>query len=193
MGIHRVAEWIGDQPMELTEEMKRNIIKLLILFLFSALIGCGAERGSFLLSTMGQSDTLKADKEPEEVVFFDDFGASAWIATDRGRPMLVFFMIPQCANAQKMLETTFSDKEIRELSQRFVCVLVDSTKNVTLCEERNVNGFPMILLLSSQGAEIQRMSGFQRADELSVQMQVALQSTAAQLSSSVRGTAPLNR
>ena len=193
MGIRRVAEWIGDQPMEFTEEMKKNIVNLLILFPLFALIGCGAERGPFLLSTVSQSEMLMSDKEPAAVRFFDDFEECSWDAADRGRPMLVFFMLPQCANAQKMLKTTFSDKEIRELSQRFVCVLVDSSKNAALCEERNVKGFPMILLLSSQGAEIQRMSGFQNADELSVQMQVALQSTAAQLSSSVRGTAPLNR
>jgi len=175
--------------MKLTEEMKKNIFKLLIFFAFFALIGCGAERGPFLLPTI----TLKSDKEPAAVRFCDDFEVSAWTAAEQDRPMLVFFVLPQCTNAQKMLKTTFSDKEIRELAQRFVCVLVDSSKNASLCEERHVKGFPMILLLSSHGAEIQRMSGFQNADELSVQMQVALQSTAVQLGSTIRGTAPLNR
>ena len=193
MEIRRLAEWIGDQPMELMEEMKRNFLKLLIFFAISPLFGCGTERGPFLLSTMNQNETLKSDKEPAEVVFVDGFAEGMQIAMERGRPVLVFFMLPQCVNAQRMMKTTFSDKEIRELSQRFICILVDSSKNATLCEERNVKGFPMILLLSPQGTEIHRMSGFQNADELSVQMQVALQSTTFPLSSAVRGAAPLSR
>lgn len=177
--------------MELTEEMsKKNILKLLIFFAIPALIGCGAERGPFLLSTMSQGGSLRTDAEPTDIVFVD---FASGTRTASGRPMLVFFTLPQCAKAQQMMETTFSDKEIRKLSQRFVCILVDSSQNAALCEERNVSGFPTILLLSPQGAEIQRMSGHQNADQLSVQMQVALQSTASQLSSTVRGTPPLSR
>jgi len=177
--------------MEFTEEMsKRNILKLLILFAVPVLLGCGTERSPVLLSTMSQNEALRSDKEPAEIDFVNDFASGGRTAAEHGRPMLVFFTLPQCANALQMMETTFSDKEIRKLSQRFVCVLVDSSKNAALCEERNVKAFPTILLLSSQGTEIQRMSGRQNADQLSVQMQVALQSTASQLNSTVRGTTP---
>ena len=172
---------------------RKNILKLLILFAVPLLIGCGAERSPLLLSTMSQNGSLKVDREPIEIAFGGDFEFGARTAAEQGRPMLVFFTLPQCTNAQQMMETTFSDKEICKLSQRFVCVLVDSSRNAALCEERNVRGFPTILLLSSQGTEIKRMNGRQNADQLSVQMQVVLQSTASQLNGTVRGSAPLNR
>ena len=194
MGIHRFAGWIGDTTDELMEEMKKtNILKLLIFFVVPVLLGCGTERSPFLLSTMSQNEPRRTDREPAEIVFVNDFTLGMRTATEQGRPMLAFFTLPQCANAKQMMETTFCDKEIRKLSQRFVCVLVDSSQNATLCEERNVHGFPTILLLSPHGTEIQRMSGRQSADHLSVQMQVALQSTASQLNSTARGAAPLNR
>jgi thiol:disulfide interchange protein len=155
--------------------------------------GCGTERNQVVFTTMGQSESLKADKEPQKIVFVNDFKSGVRSAAEQGRPVLAFFTLPQCANAQQMMETTFCDAEIRKLSQRFVCVLVDASQNASMCEERNVNGFPTILLLSSQGTEIQRMSGRQNADQLSVQMQVALQSTASQLMSTVRSASPLNR
>ncbi len=168
-------------------------LKLLIFLVLSTLVGCGTERNAAMLSTMCQHEPVKSDKEPVSIAFSNDFSAGLQAASEQERPMLVFFTLPQCANAQQMMETTFRDKEIRKLSQRFVCVLVDSSKNASLCEERRVKGFPAILLLSSQGGEIQRMSGHQNADQLSVQMQVALQSTASQLNGVVRGTVPLNR
>ena len=159
--------------------------KLLIVLAVAALVGCGAERSPVLLSTMSRQESLKADKEPTEVVFRSDFSSGVQSASEQSRPMLVFFTLPQCGNAQMMMETTFADKEVCKLSQRFVCVRIDSSQNVSLCEERNVNGFPTILLLSPQGTEIQRMTGRQNADQLSVQMQVALQSTASAASRAV--------
>ena len=166
---------------------QKNIPKLLIFLVLSVLLGCGTEHNPFLLSTMSQSESLRVGKEPSEIVFVNDFTEGIQTATKQGRPVLAFFTLPQCSNAQQMMKTTFCDKEVCTLSQRFVCILVDSSQTPALCEERNVNGFPTILLLSPQGTEIQRMIGRQSADQLSVQMQVALQSTASQLSSTIRG------
>ena len=175
------------------EMSKRNFWPLLIFFAFPVLLGCGTERNPLLLSTMSRHEKLPSANESAAVDFVSDFASGGRVAAEQSRPLLVFFALPQCVNAQQMMETTFCDKEICKLSQRFICVLVDSSKNAALCEERNVKVFPTILLLSAQGTEIQRMSGRQNADQLSVQMQVALQSTASQLNSTVRGVAPLNR
>ena len=161
-----------------------------MFFAVSTLLGCGTERSPFLLSTMSQSESLRVDQEPSKIAFVNDFATGVQTAAEQSRPVLAFFTLPQCSSAQQMMETTFCDKEVCKLSQRFICILVDSSQNTALCEERNVSGFPTILLLSSQGTEIQRLSGRQGADQLSVQMQVALQSTASQFNSTARSTTP---
>ncbi len=156
----------------------RITLKLLILMTVLVLIGCGTEHGSAIFSTICRSEPVKATKPMPCIAFDDNFERGMQTADETGRPSLVFFTLPQCSNGNQMLDSTFRNNEIQSLSRRFVCIMIDASKHATLCEKYQVKGFPTILLLSPQGIELQRMSGKQNADQLSVQMQVALQSTA---------------
>lgn len=85
-----------------------------------------------------------------------------------------------------MQDTTFSDAEVRRLSDRFVCVSIDGATDTELCEFYAVKNFPTTLILNAQGTELQRLSGKQTPAELVLQMHVAIQSTAAKGSQTVR-------
>lgn len=116
------------------------------------------------------------------ISFFTTYEEAVLAAQREGKPLLLVFTLPSCANSQRMLETTFQDNEIRRLAQRFVCVIIDATQNSPLSNEFEVQSFPTIIIKNVTDGEIQRVSGKQSVEQLSVRMLVAIQSTASQSS-----------
>lgn len=127
-----------------------------------------------------------ASSAAKPMTFLTNYRQGIELARSESKPALVFFTLPNCANSKKMMESTFSDEEIVRLSSRFVCILVDGSESPELCEASQIKGFPTILFLSPQGAELQRLAGKQSPDQLALQMHVAIQSTAAKTAAAVR-------
>ena len=74
-----------------------------------------------------------------------------------------------------MLETTFSDEEIKKLAQWIVCIHVDGSQDTALCESLGISSFPTIILFDANGMEAKRLVGRQTPDQLAVQIHVLLQ------------------
>jgi thiol-disulfide isomerase/thioredoxin len=96
-----------------------------------------------------------------------------------GKPMLVFFSARWCHYCHEMLREAFTDLRVARLSRQFVCVLVDADVEPEVCREFQVEGFPTVQFISGRGVPLNRLIGKTPGPTLALQMQAALEATAA--------------
>ena len=101
------------------------------------------------------------------------------------RPMLVFFTAAWCHFCHQMEAEAFNDGQVATLSRQFTCILVDADREPDVCQEFRIRGYPAIQFLTPQGVPLNRLVGKQSAAELMLQMQAALEATAARSSQNV--------
>ena len=118
------------------------------------------------------------EEKREPIAFMHDHATGLEIARQERKPTLLFFSVPDNVGSQRMLETTFSDDEIKRLAERLVCVHVDGSRESALCETLEITSFPTIILSNANGMEVRRLVGRQTPDQLAVQIHVLLQATA---------------
>jgi len=166
--------------------MLKKRFSLLGILLFSgiAVLSCYLIRGNF-------PESVSESSEPPgetRLDFLTDFSKAVRLARQERKPLLVFFMEPDCIFSQEMLKKTFCDRGIIELSHHFICVQVDISDeaNDSLCHEFQVTGSPTIQFISSSGIVLQRLTQLQSAERLERQMQVVLHSIAWRESRDVR-------
>lgn len=164
--------------------MNRKSIRIfLFLIALVPLIGCG---GANYTPSVKDSSAIQVggeiaraqEQEIAGIRFLADYRQGVETARRESKPVLLFFSLQDCKNSQRMRETTFCDTEIKRLADRFVCVSIDGAADADLCESFKVKNFPTTLILSTQGTEMQRLSGKQTSEELALPMHVAIQSTA---------------
>ena len=107
-----------------------------------------------------------------------DHAAGMELARQKRQPTLAFFSVPDNVGSQRMLDTTFSDNEIKQLAERLICIHVDGSQETALCETLGITSFPTIILSNASGMEVRRLIGRQTSDQLAVQIHVLLQATA---------------
>ncbi|MDR0705275.1 MAG: thioredoxin family protein [Planctomycetaceae bacterium] len=150
--------------------------------LFIGILGCNVK----LQQSAPSSDVVSilpnngaTDRSETALVsFFDDYRLGFETAKREMKLVLLFFTIPSSDASQRMMETTFRDDEVKRLSNRFVCIRVDGSKESNFCQSVGIKGFPTILFMTSQGEELQRLTGKLTPDQLALPMHVMLQSTA---------------
>ena len=96
-----------------------------------------------------------------------------------GRPMMVFFTAPWCQFCHQLEAEAFSDLQVSALSRRFVCLVVDAEQEPNVCREFRVRGYPTIQFITPQGVPLNRLVGKRSPAELVLEMQAALEATAA--------------
>ncbi|MDR1924708.1 MAG: thioredoxin family protein [Planctomycetaceae bacterium] len=121
-----------------------------------------------------ESKILNDTKDDNKPLFLYDFNTALATAKAESKPLVVLFTIPNNDSCKRSLEL-FNDNEIKRLSKRFVCVSIDAAASASICELHRVNGFPTILILNSDGMEIQRLTGKEPLEQLAIQMHIAIQ------------------
>lgn len=162
----------------------------IVLLQLLYLIGCNTGP-----QPLGQGEAVSAAQKTDHpqttntdgIQFLSSYTKAFEQARSESKPLMVFFSLSDCANSKRMKETTFQDPEIQRLSRQFVCVSVDASLETELCESLQIKGFPTILIMNGRGMEIHRLSGGrQTTEQLTLQMHVAIQTTAANAGSAVR-------
>jgi thioredoxin-related protein len=120
----------------------------------------------------------QAEEKEAPIPFINDHATGLESARQEHKPTLAFFSVPDNAGSQRMMETTFCDEEVKRLAERFVCIHVDGSQELLLCQSLEISSFPTIVLFDINGREIRRLIGKQTPDQLAVQMHVVLQATA---------------
>ena len=114
----------------------------------------------------------------QPIAFMYDHVAGLELARQNRKPSLIFFSVPDNVGSQRMMDTTFTDDEIKRLAERLICIHVDGSQETALCETFGISSFPTIILLNANGMEVRRLVGRQTPDQLAVQIHVLLQATA---------------
>jgi thioredoxin:protein disulfide reductase len=83
--------------------------------------------------------------------------------------MVIDFYADWCMPCKELDALTFSDKRVIDKMEKFMSYKVDMTKmtpeNEDLRKRFNVIGMPTVLIIDSQGKELNRITGFVDADE----------------------------
>jgi thiol:disulfide interchange protein len=158
-------------------KIRHTLLVLSVVTLITA-AGCGT-------STDG-SDNWKAKSAPSasdptpgiargELLFYTDFRQGCEAARQQNKPILLFFTAQWCHYCHEMARESFTNNQVINLSDHFVCILVDADASPMLCRTYGVRGFPTIQFLSSYGAPLQQVVGKQPTNVLLNQMHSALQ------------------
>ncbi|MGE5430570.1 MAG: cytochrome c biogenesis protein CcdA [Syntrophomonadaceae bacterium] len=88
---------------------------------------------------------------------------------NNGKPMIIDFFADWCIPCKELDGMTFSNARVIDESRRFHAYKVDMTKSSDAAETiRNkfkIVGMPTVLIINSKGKEVQRITGFVKADE----------------------------
>ncbi len=118
-------------------------------------------------------------RQPEKAVeFLSDYDSARETAKKENKPLLLFFYTPKCVYSRQMLNETFRNKEVLDFAKQFICLQIDESRSRELCEELDVNATPTIQFMTPDGTLLQRLTAKKTADQLLLQMHVAIQSLA---------------
>jgi thiol-disulfide isomerase/thioredoxin len=110
--------------------------------------------------------------------FIAGYEAGYAAAAAQKKPMLLFFTASWCHYCHQLAADAFNDATVVNLSERFVCVLVDADREPQVCAYFRVRSYPTIQFVSARGQLLNRMVGKRPGRELSRQMHAALQTFA---------------
>lgn len=84
--------------------------------------------------------------------------------------IIIDFYADWCIPCKELDALTFSDQRVIELSKQFATFKADMTKSVSpeveqLRNKYNIIGVPTVLILTAEGEELHRITGFVNADE----------------------------
>ena len=110
--------------------------------------------------------------------FGEDFQQALAEAQRDGKPLLVFFTAEWCHYCHQMAGEAFVNPQVVDLSQRFVCVLIDADAQAEVCRQFRVSAYPTVQFVSPQGMLLNRMEGKRPSNQVMMAMQTALQASA---------------
>ncbi len=122
--------------------------------------------------------SVAARADGEQVEFVRGYAQGFGEAREIGKPVLVFFSAAESVFCSQMLEETFTDQTVVDLSREFVCIKVDIEEEPQVCQEFHVEGYPTIQFMSPRGVPLNRFTGKREANQLAMQMQAALEAVA---------------
>lgn len=125
-----------------------------------------------LLLGVGVLGGIRGARHGGDISWAVSFEAGQEQAKQSKKPLLISFHMPGCGWCRKLDAETFTDAKVLGLSRRFVCVRVDSDVDGAIVQRYRVMEFPMTLVLTPQGEEIARFSGYVPPDRFARAMEV---------------------
>lgn len=95
-------------------------------------------------------------------------------AKDLDKPIMADFFANWCGYCKKLDRETFANDKVDSLSDKFVCVKIDTDKHQELSAKHNVRGLPTVVFFDKEGEEIHRVIGFRNATDFTEAMNKAL-------------------
>jgi thioredoxin-like negative regulator of GroEL len=111
----------------------------------------------------------------QEVDWRQDYNTARREAQSRGLPLILDFGTDNCFWCKKLDETTLRDPTVASiLSQRFVALRVDATRNAALAEALRIQTYPTVVLAGPDGKILGTLEGFVESGRFVEHLQRAL-------------------
>lgn len=110
-------------------------------------------------------------------------GAIAWVysldegmskAASEKKPVMIDIYAEWCYYCKKLDAQVYSDKEISDIAAKFVCVKIDGDKQPQIARRFEVQGYPTIIFLASNGSIIDKVVGYEEKESFKERMQQVL-------------------
>jgi len=116
------------------------------------------------------NDYLRVDREAprsgRSVAFLHDFAEAETLARNERKLLLVDFETTWCGPCKVMDEWVYTADAVVDAAAALVSVKVDGDERLDLKERFGVSGFPTMLLLAPDGAELRRLSGYVNVEDM---------------------------
>jgi len=89
-----------------------------------------------------------------------DIKVAREIAKTQDKPILIDFYTEWCGWCKRLDKDTYSDKQVQEKLEKFVCVKIDAEANRALAKKYKITGFPSTIFLKSNGELIEVVPGY---------------------------------
>ena len=94
-------------------------------------------------------------------------------AKETGRPIMIDFYADWCGPCKMLDAETYSDDRVAAASTNLVMVRIDVDQNQPLASRYRVESIPTIVVLNSEGTEIERKIGFMSVGPMLTMMERA--------------------
>lgn len=157
------------------------------LLLCAAAAGCGAPAADDppRAEAVAQSNVVdrpqvrldaaaQGEVPAESPPFALDYDAALAKAQAEGKPVLLFFTADWCAYCRQMWSDVATDPALETALADFVCVRIDVAALPRRCEEYRVRAYPTLVVATSRGVPLGRITGARSADRLAAELRLAL-------------------
>lgn len=103
-----------------------------------------------------------------------DYAAAMKKAKDTNKPIMIDFYADWCGPCKMMDNKTFSDDRVVALTEQFVSLKIDGDANAVLTRKYNVDGYPTILFMKSDGKKLHTIGGFRGPEDFLFAMNAVL-------------------
>jgi FKBP-type peptidyl-prolyl cis-trans isomerase 2 len=104
----------------------------------------------------------------------DNYDAGLARAKQEGKPVFLMLHADWCSWCKKSFSETFPDPRISALKDRFVWVRINSDKELKYKQQFGQDGFPMMVLLNSDGSVLKKIDGYRDARALREEIRAVL-------------------
>lgn len=123
----------------------------------------------------GDGPGRRDERRPESssgtrIEYVEGYEAGRRRATAGGLPMLLVFRASWCRWSSELAKGPLADRDLVNLSRRFVCVTIDADRDPSTCTTFGVSGFPTVILVDHEGRERFRATGSMSVGSLSLAM-----------------------
>ena len=110
----------------------------------------------------------RAARSGRSVAFLHDFEEAEALARAEGKLLFVDFETTWCGPCKVMDEWVYTADDVVDASQLVVAVKVDGDERLDLKQRFGVSGFPTLILLTPEGEEINRASGYVNVADMGI-------------------------
>src|SRR5512143_792219 len=96
------------------------------------------------------------------------------VAKKQKKVIMADFGAEWCGPCKKMLETTYREQDVVELSKKFVPLLVDADRQSGLAAKYDVDAVPTVIFMDAKGKVLLRSTGYQEKEEMLKLMNAAM-------------------
>jgi thiol:disulfide interchange protein len=163
-------------------KLSHNHLLALAFLGLLAFVGCSSNQdaASTTQATLStHSPTTAANEIHPGIQFLDNYQEGIQLARQTGKPALLFFTAAWCTFCHEMEQNAFADSAVIQLSEEFVCIIVDADAHPDVCKGFGVQMFPTVQFVSPEGVAMNRIVGGSSAEQILPQMEAALRAAVA--------------